>query len=347
MPVMLSATRAPVETHDLAMLDLDGVVYIGGHAVPGASAALSAARTAGMRLAFVTNNASRTPRAVADHLVDLGVQAGPDDVVTSAQAAARVLLGRLGAGASVATMGAEGLRAALRAEGLVPVDVDATAAAIVTGYGPEVRWQEIMRAAVRIRDGLWWVASNTDLTIPTPYGEAPGNGVLVQTLATFSGVTPVVAGKPARPLLDETIRRVGGSRPLMVGDRLDTDIAGAIAVGVDSLLVMTGVTSVHELAQATPAERPTWISADLGGLLHEHPQASAEDGQCVVGGWRAEVVSGAVQVDGEGDTGSWWRAVAVACWAWLDSTGEPARVVHLRPPAPSRTEKAKPATTDL
>ena len=267
----LGASEEPLAgAYDLAMLDLDGVVYIGGEAVPGAAGHLADARKAGMRLAFVTNNASRPADDVASHLRDLGVEAETDDVVTSAQAAARMLRDRFGEGAAVALLGGRGLETALRAETLVPVAVGDDAVALVSGYGPDVLWRDVMRAAVLVRDGLPWVASNTDLTIPTPYGTAPGHGVLVGLLSEFSDVQPVVAGKPERPLLDETIRRVGGSRPLMVGDRLDTDIDGAINADCESLLVMTGVTDLAQLVAVPAGRRPTYVAPDLGGLLEAH-----------------------------------------------------------------------------
>jgi glycerol 3-phosphatase-2 len=309
--------------YDLAMLDLDGVVYIGQEAVPGAAEHLDLVRESGMRLAFVTNNAARPPRAVATHLQELGVTAGPEDVVTSAQAAARVLVERLGTGARVVLLGAAGLEEALAAEGLVATHVeDEDAAALVTGYGPEVRWRHIMRAAVRVRDGLWWVASNADYTIPTAYGVAPGHGVLVETLARFTGVTPVVAGKPQRPLLDETVRRVGGERPLMVGDRLDTDIEGARNAGIDSLLVLTGVTGLDELVAAEPQERPTYLARDLGGLLRAHEAPTESEGQWELGGWRARVADDRVEVEGSGDAEAWWAVVASAAWAHVDAGGD-------------------------
>jgi HAD superfamily hydrolase (TIGR01450 family) len=325
---MLGSTDRPLcEAYDLALLDLDGVVYVGGDAVPGAPEHLARAGEAGMRLAFITNNAARPPARVAEHLRDLGVAAAPQDVVTSAQAAARVLAERLGAGARVVLLGGDGLREALEQEGLVPVPVsDDNAAAVVSGYGPDVRWGDIMRATVRIRDGLFWVASNTDRSIPTPYGVAPGHGVLVDTIRGFSGVEPVVAGKPQRPLLDETIRRVGGERPVMVGDRLDTDIEGARNAGLDSLLVLTGVTGLAELVSARPQERPSYISVDLGGLLEAHRAPVDEDGAVVLGGWRATVESGRLVVSGEGAPGDWWRVCAVAGWRHLDASGEPADV---------------------
>ncbi|MSZ77399.1 MAG: HAD-IIA family hydrolase [Actinobacteria bacterium] len=315
------------------MLDLDGVVYVGGRAVPGAPDHLESARKLGMRLAFVTNNASRTPETVAAHLVDLGIAAEPGDVVTSAQAAARLVARRIPARSRVVALGAEGLVAALQSEGLVVVGVEDEAQALVSGYGPDLRWSDLMRAAVRVRDGLWWVASNTDLSIPTAYGTAPGHGVLVDMLARFSGVTPEVAGKPARPLLDETVRRVGGTRPLMIGDRLDTDIEGARIAEVDSLLVLTGVTGLTELVAARVAERPTFIACDLRGLLEPHPSVTESGGATRCGGWSVSTSGGTLEVEGYGDAGDWWRAVAVASWRHLDEHGDVVDVTGLETPA--------------
>ena len=327
-----SSTEPLDRRYDLAMLDLDGVVYIGPDAVPGAPERVAAARAAGMRVAFITNNASRPPEAVAEHLRELGVEAGPDDVVTSAQAAARVLSDRLGAGARVVVLGGRGLADAVAEAELVQVGVEEDAEAVVTGYGPEVLWGQIMRAAVRIQGGLWWVASNTDLTFPTTFGVAPGHGVLVETLRRFTGVEPAVAGKPARPLLDETVRRCGGERPLMVGDRLDTDIEGAHAAGVDSLLVMTGVTGLAELVRAGPELRPTYISADLGGLDAPQPSPEVSEDAVSLRGWRAQVSDGALEVSGAGKEDDWWRVVAVAAWRHLDTVGEPVGTDGVAPP---------------
>ena len=306
---MLQESSSPLlDGYDLVMLDLDGVVYIGGRAVPDAPEHLSRARRAGAHLAFVTNNASRTPDTVADHLVELGVAAQSGDVVTSAQAAAHVLADRLGAGAKVFLLGGEGLRVALKEEGLEPVESGADdPVAVVTGYGPDVLWRDIMRGAVLIRDGLPWVASNTDLTIPTDDGEAPGHGVLVRMLQDFSGVEPVVAGKPQRPLLDETVRRVGVDRPLMVGDRLDTDIEGAHNAGVDSLCVLTGVSRLTDLVGAREELRPTYLAPTLAGLFEAHPVPERVGDRAALGGW----------------TAAWWH---------LDDTGEAADTEGVTPP---------------
>jgi glycerol 3-phosphatase-2 len=356
--VLRSSSQPLLRDYDLAMLDLDGVVYVGGAAVPGAPGHLAEARRQGLRVAFITNNASRPPGTVAAHLEELGVEATPDDVVTSSQAAARLLADRLDAAAVVACLGAAGLVDALEAAGLRPVAVDDdaadTATAIVTGYAPDVRWSQVMRAAVRIRDGLPWVATNTDLTFPAAYGVAPGHGVQVEMLRRFSGVDPVVAGKPARPLLDETVRRVGGSRPLMVGDRLDTDIEGAHNAEVDSLLVLTGVTGLDDLVGAPPALRPTYLAVDLAGLFEQHraPERSeAGDGTArwTCGRWSAAVRDGrleAQECDSDGSRGAdggsdgrsgrdgdWWRVVASAAWDHLDASGEAADTSGLAAPA--------------
>lgn len=326
-------------SYDLVMFDLDGVVYLDGRAVAGAAESIADTRGAGTHVAFITNNASRTPEQVAGHLRDLGVGAAADDVVTSSQAAARLLRSRHRAGAAVAVLGADGLLEALRDEGLEPVDVDVErAVAIVSGYAPEVRWKTIMQAAVRIRNGLPWVATNTDPTLPTGDGPAPGHGVLVRMISEFAGVTPEVAGKPEKPLFDETLRRVGGDHPLMVGDSLHTDIAGAHNAGTDSLLVMTGVTGLDDLVAASTDQRPTWIAHDLSALARTGCRASGRDGRWEADGWSATVADGAVVVDGSGGPDGWWTVVAAAGWSHLDDTGDPPDVESLT--APDRDRRA-------
>ncbi|TQK70895.1 HAD superfamily hydrolase (TIGR01450 family) [Nocardioides sp. SLBN-35] len=333
--VLLTSADPLAEAYDLAMLDLDGVVYIGHEAVDGAAGHIGRARMAGMRVAFITNNASRSAAVVAEHLRDLGVTAQPADVVTSAQAASRVLAERFGAGARVVCLGGPGLQSALDEAGLVAVDVESEAVAVVSGYGPELLWRDIMHAAVRIRDGLPWVASNTDRTIPTTYGVAPGHGVLVEMVQRFAGVSPEVAGKPARPLLDETVRRVGGRRPLMVGDRLDTDIEGARNAGVDSLLVLTGVTGLAELVAAAPRERPTYVAEDLGGLTQAHAAPERAGDGWRAGGWSGRVVDGRLVVEQTGAGASlddWWRVAAATAWAHRDRTGTVPDITAARVP---------------
>lgn len=339
--MLLTATTRLLDRYDLMMFDLDGVVYVGGQRIEGVAEVINQVRVAGRGVAFVTNNASRTPDKVAAKLTRMGVPAQPADVVTSAQAAARMLRDQFGAGAPIALLGAPGLDTALRAEQLAPVTVDdPEAVALSTGYSADAIWRDIMRAAVRVRDGLPWVATNTDSTIPTDYGLAPGHGVLVGMLQRFTRVDPRVAGKPQRPLFDETIRRVGGAHPLMIGDRLDTDIEGANNAGVDSLLVLTGVCGLADLAAAPPGSRPTYISPDLGGLMtpHEPPVQDTSSGVAsfVLGGWTGRVEAEELVVTGAGDAATWWRVAASVAWEHLDRTGTVVSVEHTRPPLPRR-----------
>jgi HAD superfamily hydrolase (TIGR01450 family) len=274
---------ALASAYDAGLLDLDGVVYLGQDEIPGAAPALAAARGLGMRMAFVTNNASRTPEAVAAHLRELGIPAAADKVATAAQAAARVLREHLPDGVRVLVVGGDGLVAAVRQAGFeVVTSADDRPAAVVLGYRPTTTYADLAEAALAIRAGALWVAANRDATMPTPRGQVPGTGALVALLVEATGQTPIVAGKPELALHREAVARVGAQRPLVVGDRLDTDIAGATAVGCDSLLVLTGVTSLADLRAAPPGLRPTYLSADLSGLLRSHPHVvvSGAGAQC-------------------------------------------------------------------
>ncbi len=314
-----------VSRHDLVMFDMDGVVKVGGRPVAGAAEHIAGVRTHGTQVAFVTNNASRTPEQVAQQLTSFGVAATSLDVVTSAQAAARLVVDQHGPGAPVWVLGGEGLRAAVHEAGLVATDEESRAVALLSGYGPDVLWRDILHAAVLVRGGLPYVASNTDSTIPTDVGVAPGHGALVRLISEFAGVQPQVAGKPAPPLLRETIARAGAGAPLMVGDRMDTDVLGAHAVGVPSLLVMTGVTTVRDLLAAPPRVRPTFVAADLRGLHESHPLPADEapGDEVRLNGWTVHVEHGELLVGGDGAEGDWLRAMCTAAWAWLDTTGEP------------------------
>lgn len=276
----LAGSDSPLATtFDLAMLDLDGVVYVGPDAVDGVPEVLRVASQHGMRLAYVTNNASRPPEAVAEHLRSLGVDAAPADVVTSAQAAARMLAEILPSGSKVLLVGGEGLVSALTERDLVAVHrLEDEPVAVVQGFSPDLRWSDLAEGAYAVQRGLPWVATNTDMTVPTPRGRGPGNGTLVAAIATATGRQPMVAGKPEPVLFAETARRVGGSAPLVVGDRLDTDIAGARRFGCPSLLVLTGVTGVDDLVRAPRELRPDYVSMTLDGLLEPHPQPSFVDG---------------------------------------------------------------------
>ncbi|MFJ3955779.1 HAD-IIA family hydrolase [Streptomyces sp. Je 1-4] len=303
------------EAYDTALLDLDGVVYAGGQAIEHAVESLTRAREGGMHLAYVTNNAARTPQAVADQLSGFGLPTGPDDVITSAQAVARLISEQVPPGARVLAIGGEGLRVALRERGLEPVfSADDDPAAVVQGYDPSLDWERLAEAAYAVQRGVPWFASNTDLTIPKERGIAPGNGALVEVVRIAAGGAPQVAGKPQPPMHRETVLRTGARRPLVIGDRLDTDIEGACNGEVDSLLVLTGVTTPAELLAAPPRHRPTYVDEDLRGLLAPQPEVTAADGGFRCGGWRAEAAGDTLLVEGEGTPLDGLRALCAAAW---------------------------------
>ncbi|MCX4867960.1 HAD hydrolase-like protein [Streptomyces sp. NBC_00257] len=306
------------EAYDTALLDLDGVVYAGGHAIVHAVDSLGEARDGGMHLAYVTNNALRTPAAVAAHLTELGVPAEPADVITSAQAVARLMADQLPAGARVLVVGGEGLRVALRERGLVPVEsADDEPVAVAQGYGgPDMAWGRFAEAAYAIARGVPWFASNTDLTIPSARGIAPGNGAAVEVVRIATGAEPQVAGKPLPPMHRETVLRTGAERPLVVGDRLDTDIEGAFNGGVDSLLVLTGVTDAAQLVAAPPEHRPTYVDADLRGLLTGQPEVTESGEGFGCGGWTASVRGDELVLAGDGDVLDGLRALCGAAWTY-------------------------------
>src|SRR6476661_10620219 len=196
-PLAGGSSAPPSVLYDVALLDLDGVVYVGPDAVPGVPEALAAARRAGMRLGFVTNNAARTPAEVAVHLTELHVPADGHDVITSSQAAASVVSGLLDPGARVLAVGGPGVAAALSAAGLEVVErAEDEPVAVVQGYGRDVGWPELAEAVVAVRNGARHVATNLDPTIPSPRGPLPGNGAMVGVVSGTTGLPPLVTGKP-------------------------------------------------------------------------------------------------------------------------------------------------------
>lgn len=246
--------------YDCLFVDLDGVVYRGHEEVPFAVAAL---REFPGRVLYVTNNASRTPETVAGQLAGFGLPVGPDDVVTSAQAGAAYLAQLVPPGARVLVTGGEGLVQAVTELGLQVVSAADEADAVIQGYSPDIGWADLAEASYALVRPIPWVATNMDLSVPTARGIAPGNGTLVAAVATATGRTPEVTGKPHRPIMDLARTRAGGHRPLVIGDRLDTDIAAANEAGMDSLFVLTGVHEWAHLLELPVDELPTRIALDL------------------------------------------------------------------------------------
>jgi glycerol-1-phosphatase len=303
-----------VDRYDLVILDLDGVVYLVDRPIPRAVSAIARLHTDGPPVAFATNNASRSAEQVADLLIGMGIPVRPDEVLTSAAATARLLAERLPPAAPVLVVGADALRAEVRAAGLTPVSEAADdPVAVVQGYGPQVGWSDLAEAAVAVRQGALWVATNADRTLPSTRGPLPGNGALVAALRTALDRDPdAVVGKPEPALFAAAARRAGAARPLVVGDRLDTDIEGAVRAGLDSMLVLTGVTTPADLLAAPPHRRPTYVASDLSGLFDVDGAVRLSGEDKSVLGW---TVSGDPPVlTGEGQPLDALAALCAAAW---------------------------------
>lgn len=257
-----------VDSYDAALFDLDGVIYLGPAVIDGVPESLAKLRETGTKVGFVTNNAARTPAAVAAHLVELNIPATASDVVNSTQATVRMLQGDLPAGAKLLVVGTDALADQLREGGFVPVrSLRDEPVAVVQGYHPAQEWSQLELGAIAIQHGAAWYATNPDMTRPTERGILPGCGAQVAVVRACVNVEPRVAGKPFPPLLDETVLRLGADHPVFVGDRIDTDIMGANAVGMASLFVFTGAHGKSDLASADRPGRPTHIGWDVSALL--------------------------------------------------------------------------------
>lgn len=317
-----SFEAAPIEGRDLLLADLDGVIYRGAGAIPGAVDALNRAGES-VRLGFLTNNAARTDEAVAEHLSSLGLRATAGDVITSPQAAIALLRDTVPAGSVILVVGGEGVTNELEKAGFKWTRSAAdNPAAVVQGFARDVGWEQLAEAAYALqeepgRDPLPWIATNTDWTIPQERGIAPGNGTLVSAVHTAVQRLPVFAGKPETPIYEAAFERFGTRNVLMLGDRLDTDVKGATGAGIPSLMVLTGVDRPKQLIAASQDMRPNYIVASLNEL-HE-PYMSVEtlrDGTKRVGSAKVRMEQNVVQIVAEGDSPmELLRAGCAAVWA--------------------------------
>ena len=255
------------ERYDAFLFDLDGVLYRGSSPVPFAAEALGRLRASGVGIAFVTNNSSATPEVVADRLDAVGISAEPREIETSALTTASILAARGVTNAFV--LGEAGIRQALLDAGIRPMAPgDRSVDAVVVGLDRGVTYEDLRLASALVAQGASFVATNADASFPAADGtDWPGAGALVAAIETTTGATAEVVGKPNAPILRAALVRAGGGSPLLVGDRLDTDIAGARALGWDSLLVFTGIAARSDLAASAVA--PTYIGEDLRALFED------------------------------------------------------------------------------
>jgi HAD superfamily hydrolase (TIGR01450 family) len=228
------------ETLGTIVFDLDGVVYVDTHAVPGAREALAAISKAGWHIVFATNNSTRTAASVLDHIEQrTGFSSPTANVVTSAMAAASWARNRH---EKVYLIGEAGLRDTLVETGLTVVEDDSPDCVIV-GLDRDISYDKIDHAARLIRNGAAFIATNTDATFPTQTGPAPGAGSIVSAVTTASGVAPLACGKPHVPMLTLVRDMIRGDSVWVIGDRPETDLAMARRAGWTAVLVMTGVTT--------------------------------------------------------------------------------------------------------
>jgi HAD superfamily hydrolase (TIGR01450 family) len=317
--------RTPLDGVDVVLADLDGVIYKGPDAIEYAVESINAA-AATVRVGYITNNASRTAASVAGHLADLGLTVAESDVVTSPQAAVRLLAGLVPARATVLVVGGEGLTTVVAGAGFTVTDsADDDPAAVIQGFSPELGWKQLAEASFALaRDedgnGIPWVATNTDWTIPVARGIAPGNGTLVSAVHSAVGILPVVAGKPEVAIFEEAVTRFDAKKPLFIGDRLDTDILGANRAGMDSVLVLTGIDGPKQVVAADKKSRPTYILSDLRQLHEPYPSVdvstdAAGDTIVTVGASVVKLAGNVVSVERKGDRSiDLLRAAAAIIW---------------------------------
>lgn len=264
----------PLDGTDVLFADLDGVIYTGENAVPHAVEALNSAATT-VRLAYITNNASRTPLAIAEHLNGLGLTVTADDIVASPQAAVKILATLVEPGATILVIGGEGLISEVSDAGFRVTDsAEDNPAAVIQGFAPTVGWVHLAEASFALHRGIPWVATNTDWTIPVARGVAPGNGTLVSAVHLAVGRLPVFAGKPERAIFDYAAERFDAHNALVIGDRLDTDILGANRAGMRSALVLTGIDGPKQVLAASEDHQPTYILSDLRELSQPYPEST-------------------------------------------------------------------------
>lgn len=266
------------DNYDALLLDLDGTVWEGGDAI---DHAVDAINGSGVPAVYITNNASRSAHDVAEMLRAIGLHTESDDVLTSAQAALGLAEEHLTVGDPVLVLGAPSFRELVANAGYAVVDsADDNPKVVLHGHNPETGWSQLSEAALAIARGAVYLASNLDTTLPMQRGLMVGNGSMVAAVTSATGVIPRAAGKPEPAMFLQAATKVGAKRPLAVGDRLDTDIAGAVAAGIPALHVLTGVSGPLALLEAPEALRPTFIADDLRALTADAHvlQPSAQGG---------------------------------------------------------------------
>lgn len=257
--------------YDVVLCDLDGVIYEGTHSIKDAPETINKLLSSSIPVGYVTNNSSRKPETIAEQLAGFGIQTSADNVIGSAKTGVEILSTLIPAGAKVFVVGGEGLRSRVIEAGFELVtSSDDKPAGVIQGFDPSVAWTDLAEASYSIANGAKWVATNQDWTIPREKGIAPGNGTLVSAVHTAVGQLPIFAGKPEPAIYKTAVEHFGAKQALFVGDRIDTDIRGANRAGIDSVLVMTGISTRKEVLGVKKEDRPTFIIGTMAELLRDY-----------------------------------------------------------------------------
>ncbi|MCQ3953590.1 HAD-IIA family hydrolase [Chloroflexi bacterium CFX5] len=249
------------------ILDMDGVIWKGDAPIGDLPAIFGRIRARGLKFVFATNNGTKTPEEYCEKLAALGVKAEARQVVTSALGLAFMLAQKHPPGTKIFMIGEDGIRVALEEKGFVVVGVEDApqAQAVVMGIDRGINFQKVAEAALLVRAGRPFYTTNTDRTFPTPRGEIPGSGSWLAVVTSATGVEPMVAGKPFPYLMELALERLGTAKEetLVVGDRLETDVAAGQAVGCPTALVLSGVSKREE----AEGWNPTLIAESLSALV--------------------------------------------------------------------------------
>jgi 4-nitrophenyl phosphatase len=244
---------------------MDGVLWRDTEAIGDLPALLKLIEQKGLKVAFVTNNATRTVEQYQEKFRGFGAEVAADQIHTSSKAAAHFLSEKHPAGGTVHVIGERGLREALTDRGFSIGDSNPLA--VVVGLDRELSYEKLKQATILIRSGVPFIGTNPDRTLPSPAGEVPGAGSILAALEAATGVQPLIIGKPERALLDGAMAQlgVGPGETLMAGDRIETDVAAGQAAGTHTALLLSGVTTIETARTWQPA--PDYIEADLETLL--------------------------------------------------------------------------------
>jgi HAD superfamily hydrolase (TIGR01450 family) len=315
--------------YDTLLADLDGVVYEGANSIEGAVASINHLQKQGVAVGYVTNNSSRKPETIAQQLNEFGLTVQADEIIGSAQTGTELLATLIEHGSKVLVVGGDGLRSKVAEGGFVVVgSADDEPSGVIQGFAPDVSWRDLAEASFAIQRGAKWVATNSDWTLPQERGLAPGNGTLVSAVHTAVGQLPIVAGKPEPAIFLTALRQFETNSAIFVGDRIDTDITGANRAGIDSALVMTGVSTRKELLGVKPEGRPKFILGNLTELTKAYQQPKKTKRGFSCGSAEVELLGNKVVVShGEPRTLDALKAACSVIW----SSGQPIYALEVEP----------------